>query len=383
MPRFLLTTASARFIRPPVLEGCAPAGLLVMPQNTSPPAGCKDVTSSCPNLSVVILGAAVGLCATILTGLAHPYECVPAASSSDDVAQEGGYVIPEHVRTKYGRYPPWCRLNVDQVPLPFVNDMETTYEQCGAKRVTINQLGPALGKRQATGQLCFRPYVPPAQYCTNDEARKHYKAYLMEQPAPCIVFRGKENITEDELNAYPDGLVVLWQDKAWIDRPLAVEWAEDVIEPFMAAERKAGVADAATRYLLFQDNLDAQKQPEYLKKLSACGVDDHKLPPNETDQVQPIDRGLGRQVKIYLGQYMDEWLEDDDNLTKWEDNGLTAKDRRILLATWYYKAVHKALEGDAKRKYFEHAGALLTADGTDDDLIKLEGTPANYKLVIK
>ena len=24
-------------------------------------------------------------------------------------------------------------------------------------------------------------------------------------------------------------------------------------------------------------------------------------------------------------------------------------------------------------KYFEHAGALLTADGTDDDKIKLEG----------
>ena len=36
----------------------------------------------------------------------------------------------------------------------------------------------------------------------------------------------------------------------------------------------------------------------------------------------------------------------------------------------------KALQGEAKRKYFEHAGALLTADGTDDDLIKLEGAPA-------
>ena len=31
--------------------------------------------------------------------------------------------------------------------------------------------------------------------------------------------------------------------------------------------------------------------------------------------------------------------------------------------------------------YMELAGAL-TADGTDDDLIKLEGTPAGYKLVI-
>jgi hypothetical protein len=62
------------------------------------------------------------------------------------------------------------------------------------------------------------------------------------------------------------------------------------------------VADSTTRYLLFQDNLDAQKQPEYIQQLADSNVDDHKLPPNQTDQVQPIDRGLGRQVKVYLGQ---------------------------------------------------------------------------------
>ena len=72
---------------------------------------------------------------------------------------------------------------------------------------------------------------------------------------------------------------------------------------------------------------------------------------------------------------MDEWLDDDDNLAKWED-------RRILLANWYFKAVEKAVQGDAKRKYFEHAGALLTADGTDDNLIKLEGTPRGYRIQI-
>ena len=75
---------------------------------------------------------------------------------------------------------------------------------------------------------------------------------------------------------------------------------------------------------------------------------------------------------------MDAWLDDEDNLTKWEDNSLTASDRRILLATWFYKACNTALQGDAKRKYFEHAGALLTADGTDDDLIKFEGVPSGY-----
>ena len=47
-----------------------------------------------------------------------------------------------------------------------------------------------------------------------------------------------------------------------------------------------------------------------------------------------------------------------------------------------FNAFHKTMEGDAKRKYFEHAGALLTADGTDDDLIKFEGAPPGYRVQI-
>ena len=99
---------------------------------------------------------------------------------------------------------------------------------------------------------------------------------------------------------------MLWQECAWVDRPLAMEWAEDVIKPFIEAERKAGVASATSRYLLFQDNLDSQKQPAYLEFLKSWAVDDHKVPPNETDQAQPIDRGLGRVVKLYMymGQQM-------------------------------------------------------------------------------
>ena len=38
-------------------------------------------------------------------------------------------------RRKWGRFLPHQRANVDQVPLPFVNDMESTYEQVGEKRV--------------------------------------------------------------------------------------------------------------------------------------------------------------------------------------------------------------------------------------------------------
>eukprot|EP00966_Prymnesium_polylepis_P303653 7014418-Prymnesium_polylepis.2 len=103
------------------------------------------------------------------------------------------------------------------------------------------------------------------------------------------------------------------------------------------------------------------------------------LPPGKTDQVQPVDRGMGRQIKCYMGQEEDAWLEDDTNLEKWEDNKLTASDRRILIATWFFVSCKRAFEGVAKRKYFEHAGALMTADGSDDDKIKLEGVPKGEK----
>ena len=172
--------------------------------------------------------------------------------------------------------------------------------------------------------------MPPRSGCTNLEARRLYDKYLQEQLAPCILFRGEGNISEVERAAYPEGLVVLWQDKSWVDRPLAVERVADVIKPFLEAERRAGVVMRWTRYLLFQDNLDSQKQPEYIDLLKEWCVDEHKLPPNETEQVQPIDRRFGRQIKIYLGQFMDEWLDDDDNLERWEDNQV------ILISNFYY-----------------------------------------------
>ena len=138
--------------------------------------------------------------------------------------------------------------------------METTYEEGGVTRVTIDQGGPSLGKRQATGQVCFRPMVPPPTGCTDAQARALYHAHLKEQPSPCIIFRGQGNITELEREAYPEDLVVLWQAKAWVDRPVAKEWVEDVIKLFMDAERKAGVASVDMRYLLLQVNLNSQKQ---------------------------------------------------------------------------------------------------------------------------
>ena len=71
------------------------------------------------------------------------------------------------------------------------------------------------------------------------------------------------------------------------------------------------------------------------------------LAANSTDQVQPVDDGLGRQIKQGMGLEEEEWLEDDENLQKYEDNELTASDRRILIANWYCKGYKRAVESSA------------------------------------
>jgi len=55
---------------------------------------------------------------------------------------------------------------------------------------------------------------------------------------------------------------------------------------------------------------------------------------------------MGRQIKVYLGQLLDEWLDDEDNLEKWESNTLTASDRRISSPTGSTRPPWKALQGE-------------------------------------
>jgi hypothetical protein len=74
----------------------------------------------------------------------------------------------------------------------------------------------------------------------------------------------------------------------------------------------------------------------------------------------------------------DEWLDTEENLERW--NGvMTASERRIMMATWSGQAWTKFKSEDysqARRRYFEKTGCLMTADGSDDINITPEGTKA-------
>ena len=82
----------------------------------------------------------------------------------------------------YGRFSLDRRINVDQVGLAFVNDLESTWDETGAKRVQISQPFSGLEKRQCTVTACFGP-----------------GAKLMQ---PVVVSRGKGRVPAVKRAAY-------------------------------------------------------------------------------------------------------------------------------------------------------------------------------------
>jgi len=82
------------------------------------------------------------------------------------------------VDPKWGTYLPEDRANVDQMPLPFTNGMDVTYEEKGAERVAVNQGNDSWHKRQYTAQVAFVPAIAPrptepAALCRAVQARAH------------------------------------------------------------------------------------------------------------------------------------------------------------------------------------------------------------------
>ena len=93
-----------------------------------------------------------------------------------------------------------------------------------------------------------------------------------------------------------------------------------------------------------------------------------------TDALRPIDAGLAALIKVEIGKQLDIWLENGDNLERCESNALTASNRRVLLTKWIATAVDIVDNRPSNRfRLFEKTGSLMTADGSCDERINLEG----------
>ena len=98
------------------------------------------------------------------------------------------------------------------MPLPFVVDQGTTYDTVGNKQVWGFTPSSGLDKRQATLQLCIRA-----------EGDQNVK--------PALVFRGKGNISSAEKDSYDERVDVYFQQNAWIDAEVNMQWCRKTLFP--------------------------------------------------------------------------------------------------------------------------------------------------------
>ena len=175
-------------------------------------------------------------------------------------------------------------------------------------------------------------------------------------------------ITAKEKAAYHPDVDVYWQPKAWADGGFYNQYIERTLKP--------AFAHLGGEVLLFCDNLACQTTPEFRQKVrSIANARVWNYPANVTDLLQPIDAGLGRCLKLETGVELADWLDHDDNLEKYENNQLTASDRRVLMTRWVGAAHARLLpQWQNRHSAFARTGSLLTADGSLDNLVLPQGT---------
>ena len=216
----------------------------------------------------------------------------------------------------YGRFQLNERFNSDQVPLPFVNRQSETWATKGNKRVSIAQPFSGLEKRQCT----IQPTIGPG-------------GKLMQC---AIICRGTgKRISKVEKKAYDPRVDVFFQKNAWADSDFCMAWAKRC---FCKSLMRGGGGVPAEESLLTLDNLHGQtteKFKAYMKK--ECDSLVWHYPVGCTDALRPIDAGLAELIKVEVGEQLDIWLENGDNLERWENNALTVSDRRVT--KWVATAV--------------------------------------------
>ena len=200
-----------------------------------------------------------------------------------------------------------------------------------------------------------------------------------KQPPLAIIFCGGGlQISQDEKMAWHPNVKVFFQKNAWMDNKVNMQWAEKTLFEFIREEE-------IKKYLLLLDNLEAHKQSELKKTV----YDDSGLVwfslPNGTDLWQPVDAGFAQVLTVLIGIEHRDWLDQENNADRWfcNDVSFSAKERRILITWWAGNAWEKlsAPKYDRLRlSCWQKTGCLITADGSNDDLIKPEGLP-NYQVL--
>ena len=101
--------------------------------------------------------------------------------------------------------------------------------------------------------------------------------------------------------------------QAWADADYCESWVLTDLAEYINSPEYTKVGAAPREFLLFSDNLHGQKTESFKSYLRSLGGSSHNLLPGNTDELQPVDRGVGSALKRECGEVQDEWLRIPEN----------------------------------------------------------------------
>jgi hypothetical protein len=251
---------------------------------------------------------------------------------------------------KYGRFPPHLMYHMDQVPLAFSPGSKRTLNMKNEPCEMAEPGGSGASKRFCTLQVCI---------CAKaDEQRVNIEIY----------FRGKGNRlsqVEKDFYATLPNINVRFQEKAWVNEIIAMEW----LEYFREATLDQG------EVLLGMDNHSSQRTPLCEAFMDLMNIVPAYTPANCTDCTSPVDRNVGQAIKLKIAKRYHETYR--ANKAQWElpkrEGGLSNSRKRMLCAQWASEAWSEFCQDnqDCIRRAFVGTGFLVAKDGSENDKITL------------
>ena len=243
-------------------------------------------------------------------------------------------------------------INLDETPIPFHFAADMTYNVRGEKTISTQAEKSGWDKRQATVLLIIN-------------------ANGSQELIPLIVFRGEPSneggsIFEKEKDRYHPRVIVNFNEKAWNNGALFLQWITDELIPIMKPT-------AIDPVLVAMDCVSFHKTPEVLETFKSNHCQVVMVPPGCTGILQPLDTHINKPFKAILSELVEEDTELKEEANpdfKW-----TPSIKRIQITHCVGKAYERLCDqhGDIIRKSFVDVGLSLPPDGSEDHLLAIKG----------
>ena len=256
----------------------------------------------------------------------------------------------------FGHFPLHCRFNIDQMGIEFDSTAASgtwaTHQECSQNHVQIRGGKSGWEKRAATWQVCLSADLTGPQ------------------PMTAVIFKGAGRVSETERLGYHPSVHVMFNERAWLDRPINKKWTEEVWGPFVLNQFRENEG-----VLLTSDSVDPQRLLSWKQRLASLRTTHLLGECNYTHVWQGVDRHVGKTLKHLFRALQLDWLAVDENWKAYPT--LPAWKRRVLLTQWIGDAfdIYKKDYVEKHTRCYRSSGLLIRLDKKGDSDITVESDP--------